>query len=87
MKSITVNILESKTNYNIFIGSDFIGDKLAQYEKEGAYFIIDSRVASFYKNIIPKERVFLFQASEKEVDAFLIYVCNILGNMGNYRLL
>lgn len=65
MKSITVNILESKTNYNIFIGSDFIGDKLAQYEKEGAYFIIDSRVASFYKNIIPKERVYLFQASEK----------------------
>lgn len=65
MKSITVNISESKTNYSIFIGSDFIGDKLAQYEKEGAYFIIDSRVASFYKNIIPKERVFLFQASEK----------------------
>lgn len=65
MKSITVNILESKTNYNIFIGSDFIGDKLAQYEKEGAYFIIDSRVASFYKNIIPQERVYLFQASEK----------------------
>ncbi len=65
MKSITVNISESKTNYSIFIGSDFIGDKLAQYEKEGAYFIIDSKVASFYKNIIPKERVFLFQASEK----------------------
>ena len=65
MKSITVNILENKTNYNIFIGSDFIGDKLAKYEKDGAYFIIDSKVASLYKNIIPKERVFLFQAAEK----------------------
>lgn len=65
MKSITVNIAENKTSYSIFIGSDFIGDKLAHYEKEGAYFIIDSRVASFYKNIIPKERVFLFQAAEK----------------------
>ncbi len=65
MKSITVNILENKTNYNIFIGSDFIGDKLANYEKDGAYFIIDSKVASLYKNIIPKERVFLFQAAEK----------------------
>ncbi len=65
MKSITVNILENKPNYNIFIGSDFIGDKLAKYEKDGAYFIIDSKVASLYKNIIPKERVFLFQAAEK----------------------
>lgn len=65
MKSITVNILENKTNYNIFIGSDFIGDKLTKYEKDGAYFIIDSKVASLYKNIIPKERVFLFQAAEK----------------------
>ena len=65
MKSITVNILDNKTNYNIFIGSDFIGDKLAKYEKDGAYFIIDSKVASLYKNIIPKERVFLFQAAEK----------------------
>ena len=65
MKSITVNILENKTNYNIFIVSDFIGDKLAKYEKDGAYFIIDSKVASLYKNIIPKERVFLFQAAEK----------------------
>ncbi len=65
MKSITVNILENKTNYNIFIGSDFIRDKLAKYEKDGAYFIIDSKVASLYKNIIPKERVFLFQAAEK----------------------
>lgn len=65
MKSITVNILENKTNYNIFIGSDFIVDKLAKYEKDGAYFIIDSKVASLYKNIIPKERVFLFQAAEK----------------------
>ena len=65
MKSITVNILENKTNYNIFIGSDFIGDKLAKYEKDGAYFIIDSKVASLYKNIIPKESVFLFQAAEK----------------------
>ncbi len=65
MKSISVNILENKTNYNIFIGSDFIGDKLAKYEKDGAYFIIDSKVASLYKNIIPKERVFLFQAAEK----------------------
>ena len=65
MKSITVNILENKTNYNIFIGSYFIGDKLAKYEKDGAYFIIDSKVASLYKNIIPKERVFLFQAAEK----------------------
>ncbi len=65
MKSITVNILENKTNYNIFIGSDFIGDKLAKYEKDGAYFIIDSKVASLYKNIIPKERVFLFRAAEK----------------------
>ncbi len=43
MKSITVNILENKTNYNIFIGIDFIGDKLAKYEKDGAYFIIDSK--------------------------------------------
>ena len=65
MKSNTVNILENKTNYKIFIGSDFIGDKLAKYEKDGAYFIIDSKVASLYKNIIPKERVFLFQAAEK----------------------
>ena len=65
MKSITVNILENKTNYNIFIGSDFIGDKLAKYEKDGAYFIIDSKVASLYKNIIPKERVFLFQKKKK----------------------
>ena len=65
MKSITVNILENKTNYNIFIGSDFIGDKLAKYEKDGAYFIIDSKVASLYKNIIPKERVFLFLSAEK----------------------
>ena len=37
----------------------------AKYEKDGAYFIIDSKVASLYKNIIPKERVFLFQAAEK----------------------
>ena len=65
MKSITVNIAESKSSYSIFIGRDFIEDKLAHYEKEGAYFIIDSRVASFYQNIIPKERVFLFQAAEK----------------------
>ncbi len=65
MKSITVNILENKTNYNIFIGSYFIGDILAKYVKDGAYFIIGGKVASLYKNIIPKVRVFLFQAAEK----------------------
>ncbi len=65
MKSIAVNISESSTNYNIFIGNDFIGDKLSQYEKDGAFFIIDSKVASLYKDIIPKNRVFIFKASEK----------------------
>ena len=53
MKSISVNISESKKSYNIFIGNDFIGERLSQLEKEGAYFIIDSKVASLYKNIIP----------------------------------
>ena len=65
MKSISVNISESKRSYNIFIGNDFIGEKLSQFEKEGAFFIIDSKVASLYKNIIPKERVYIFQASER----------------------
>lgn len=65
MKSISVNISESKRSYNIFIGNDFIGERLSQLEKEGAYFIIDSKVASLYKNIIPKERVYIFQASER----------------------
>lgn len=80
MKNISVNISESKTNYDIIIGSSFIGEKISQYEKGGAFFIVDYKVADLYKNIMPKERVYLFKASERNktmqsVEKMLYFLC------------
>lgn len=65
MKNIAVNIPEGKTSYNIFIGNSFINDKIFQYEKDGAFFVIDKKVARIYSSIIPRNKVFIFNASEK----------------------
>ena len=67
MKSTTVNISETNKSYNIYVGSDFIHDRIEYYIKENAYFVVDAKVASLYRNIIPQNssNVFIFQANEK----------------------
>lgn len=67
MKSTVVNILETKKSYNIYVGSDFIQDRIAYYLERDSFFVVDAKVASLYRNIIPQDskRVFLFQGGEK----------------------
>ena len=67
MKCTTVNITSQKTKYKIYVGSDFVQSKIEEYVNKDAFFIVDEKVASLYKNIIPSnsKRVFLFKANEK----------------------
>lgn len=67
MKCTTVNITSQKTKYKIYVGSGFIQNRIEDYANDNAFFIVDEKVASLYKNIIPSnsKRVFLFKANEK----------------------
>lgn len=83
MKSTTVNISETNKSYNIYVGSDFIHDRIEYYIKENAYFVVDAKVASLYRNIIPQNssNVFIFQANEKNktlssVEKILLFLKN-----------
>lgn len=83
MKSTTVNISETKKSYNIYVGSDFIQDRIEYYLKENAYFVVDAKVSSLYRNIIPQDNkhVYIFQANEKtktlsSVEKILLFLKN-----------
>lgn len=83
MKSTTVNISETKKSYNIYVGSDFIQDRISHYIKENAYFVVDAKVSSLYRNIIPQDNkhVYIFQANEKtktlsSVEKILLFLKN-----------
>lgn len=81
MKTISVNISERNTSYKIFIGRDFIQNELIRFEKDGAFFIVDDKVAKLYKDIMPKERVFIFKAAErnktiKSLEKMLDFLCS-----------
>lgn len=67
MKCTTVNITSQKTKYKIYVGSGFIQNRIEDYANDNAFFIVDEKVASLYKNIIPSnsKRVFLFKANER----------------------
>ena len=67
MKYTTVNITSQKTKYKIYVGSGFIQNRIEDYANDNAFFIVDEKVASLYKNIIPSnsKRVFLFKANER----------------------
>lgn len=67
MKCTTVNISSQKTKYKIYVGSGFIQNRIEDYANDNAFFIVDEKVASLYKNIIPQnsKRVYLFKASER----------------------
>ncbi len=67
MKTTSVSIISREKKYSIYVGNDYIAERIEYYYKQGAYFIVDSKVASLYRNIIPNnnERVYLFQANEK----------------------
>lgn len=83
MKSTTVNITEHQKSYKIYVGSDFIQDRIEHYVNENAFFIIDAKVASLYKCIMPQnsKNVFIFQANEKtknllSVEKILLFLKN-----------
>lgn len=67
MKCTIVNITSQKTKYKIYVGSGFIQNRIEDYANDNAFFIVDEKVASLYKNIIPSnsKRVFLFKANER----------------------
>lgn len=67
MKCTTVNISSQKTKYKIYVGSGFIQNRIEDYANDNAFFIVDEKVASLYKNIIPQnsKQVYLFKASER----------------------
>lgn len=72
MKTTSVSIKSKEQEYIIFVGNDFISERITDYYKSGAYFIVDKKVANIYKNIIPAdpERVYIFQAYEKYKNLF-----------------
>lgn len=65
MSVITVSIKRPHTTYDIKIGSGTAEQVVQSYAEAGCFFVIDSNVASLYKKILPKKRVFVFEASEE----------------------
>ncbi len=83
MKTTSVSITSRETKYSIFVGNDYVEERINYYYKQGAFFIVDSKVASLYRNIIPQDnkRIYLFQSNEKNktllsVEKMLVFLKN-----------
>lgn len=81
MPVITVSIKRPHTAYDIKIGAGTAETVLQSHAEAGGFFVIDSNVATLYKKMLPKKRVFIFEASEdnktlQSVEKILVWLKN-----------
>lgn len=66
MKSVFIDLKKSVDySYNIFIGNNFIQEKLFEFDEKTTYFIIDKNVFNLYPFLKNLKNVFIFDASEE----------------------
>jgi len=66
MKTVKVDLKKEVDNsYEILIGSDFIKNKLADFDPNGTFYIIDKNVFNLYPFLHELKNIYVFEASEK----------------------
>lgn len=65
MKKLKVSIPSTPTSYNICIGSDCSTSAVKAHYDNGGFIVVDRNVAELYPSLLPKDRVFVFDASEE----------------------
>lgn len=65
MINLNVSIPASSLNYDIEISSNIAEKYIENHHNNGGFFIVDRNVFDLYKNIMPKDRVYIFDASEE----------------------
>ncbi len=64
MTDFNVSIPASNTNYNIKISSNIAKDSIDSHYNNGGFFIVDKNVFELYKDMMPVDRIYVYESSE-----------------------